>query len=176
MGLFNSMANYAHKAELRESKDEILVGEIIRSLSHRGWRCCQIVAHSDRQQVAFKLPGDEVLSRVTVMVDRRSGSGALTQSLGSRTIVSVSAETRNEVADPDDLAAMWRTDLANLFKLPVQGEVRLNHQLNKVTARTFDLVDLDQMVQGHQVNAAAFVDWLVSMTDNLREQLRPHKK
>ena len=176
MGFFNQVANYAHKAELRESKDEILVGELIRSLSHRGWRVCQVVAHSDRQQVAFKLPGDEALSRVTIMVDRRSGSGALTQSLGSKTVVSVAAEMRNDVADPDDLAAMWRTDLANLFKVPVRGEVRVNHQLNKVTARTFDMVDLDQMVQGHQVNAAGFVDWLLGMTDNLREHLRPHKK
>ena len=38
------------------------------------------------------------------------------------------------------------------------------------------MVDLDQMVQGHQVNAAGFVDWLLGMTDNLREHLRPHKK
>ena len=37
MGLFSAVTNYAHKAELRESKDEIVVGELIRGLSHRGW-------------------------------------------------------------------------------------------------------------------------------------------
>ena len=62
MGLFNSMANYAHKSELRESKDEIICGEVIRGMSHRDWRCHRIVAHSDRQQMGFKLPGDPVLS------------------------------------------------------------------------------------------------------------------
>ena len=58
MGLFNSMANYAHKSELRESKDEIVCGEIIRGLSHQGWRPFRIVAYSDRQQMGFKVPGD----------------------------------------------------------------------------------------------------------------------
>ena len=176
MGLFDQMTKYAHKSELRESKDEILLGALVSGLSLRGWRVAQVVAHGDRQQVAFKLPGDDVLSRVTIMIDRRSGSGALTQSLGSKTVVSLAAETRNEVADPDDLAAMWRTDLANLFKIPVRGEVRVNHQLNTITARTFDMVDLDQLVQGHSVNAAGFIDWTVATVDMLREHLRPHKK
>lgn len=176
MGLFNSMANHAHKAELRESKDEIMCGELIRGLSHRGWRCHRIVAHSDRQQMGFKLPGDPVLSAVYLVVDRRSGSGALTQSLGSKTTVSFTAEMRNKVSDPDDLATMWRTDLANLFKLPVAGEVRVNHQLNSVTARTHYVLDLDQYVQGHSVQAGPFVEWVVTEVDKLREHLRPLKK
>lgn len=176
MGLFNSMANHAHKAELRESKDEIICGELLRGLSHRGWRCHRIVAHSDRQQMGFKLPGDPVLSAVYLVVDRRSGSGLITQSLGSKTVIGFTAEMRNKVSDPDDLAAMWRTDLANLFKLPVAGEVRVNHQLNTVNARTYQLVDLDQYVKGHAVEAGPFVGWVVSEVDKLREHLRPLKK
>ena len=176
MGLFNSMANYAHQSELRESKDEIICGEIIRGLSHRGWRCHRIIAHSDRQQMGFKLPGDPVLSAVYLLVDRRSGSGALTQSMGSKTVIGFTAEMRNKVSDPDDLATMWRTDLANLFKMPVAGEVRINHQLNTVNARTYHLVDLDQYVQGHAVQAGPMVDWIVAQVDALREQLRPLKK
>lgn len=176
MGLFNSMANYAHKSELRESKDEIMCGEIIRGLSHRGWRCHRIVAHSDRQMMGFKLPGDPVLSAVYLVVDRRSGSGAISQSMGSKTIVGFTAEMRNKVTDPDDLAVMWKTDLANLFKLPVAGEVRVNHQLNTVNARTFYMIDLDQYVQGHSVNAAPLVEWIVNEVGGLRERLRPLKK
>lgn len=176
MGLFNSMANHAHKAELRESKDEILCGEIVRGLSHRGWRCHRIVAHSDRQQLGFKLPGDPVLSAVYLVVDRKSGSGLITQSLGSKTMVGFNAEMRHKVSDPDDLATMWRTDLANLFKLPVAGEVRINHQLNTVNARTYHLVDLDQYVSGHEVQGAPMVEWIVGQVDALREQLRPLQK
>ena len=176
MGLFNSMANHAHKSELRESKDEIVCGEIIRGLSHRGWRPHRMVAHSDRQQLGFKLPGDPVLSAVYLVVDRRSGSGSISQALGSRTTLRFTAEMRHKVSDPDDLAAMWRTDLANLFKMPVAGEVRVNHQLNTITARTYHLIDLDDYVQGHSVTAGPLVDWIVGQVDNLREQLRPLKK
>jgi len=176
MGLFNAMTKHAHKAELRESKDEIVVGGLIRGLSHRGWRCFRIVAHSDRQQLGFKLPGDEVLSSVFVLVDRKSGSGSISQALGSRTVIGFTAEMRNKVSDPDDLAAMWRTDLANLFKVPVAGEVRVNHQLNTVNARTFHLIDLDQYVQGTSVDVGPLTDWAVGQVDGLREHLRPLKK
>ena len=72
---------------------------------------------------------------------------------GSKTSIGFLAEMRNKVSDPDDLATMWKTDLANLFKLPVAGEVRINHQLNTVNAKTYHLVDLDQYVQGHSVSA-----------------------
>ena len=64
MGLFNAMTSHAHKSELRESKDEILCGEIIRGLSHRDWRCFHIVADSGQQTVGFILPGDPVLHAV----------------------------------------------------------------------------------------------------------------
>jgi len=176
MGLFNAMTNYAHKSELRESKDEIVCGELIRGLTHRGWRCYRISANSGRQSVGFKVPGDPVLSAVYLTIDRKTGSGAISQSLGSKTVIGLTAEMRHKVTDPDDLATMWRTDLANLFKMPVAGEVRVNHQLNTVNARTYYLLDLDNYVQGSTVNAAQLVDWVTAQTDNLRERLRPLKK
>lgn len=176
MGLFNAMTNYAHKSELRESKDEIVCGELIRGLSHRGWRCFRIVADSDRQVMGFKLPGDPVLSAVYIMVDRRSGSGAVSASLGSRTVIGFTAEMRNKVSDPDDLAMMWKTDLANLFKMPIAGEVRVNHQLNTVNARTYHVVNLDDYVKGSTVSVGQLVDWTTGQVDALRERLRPLKK
>lgn len=176
MGLFNAMTNYAHKSELRESKDEIICGEIIRGLSHQGWRCHRIVADSDRQTIGFKLPGDPVLSAVYILVDRRSGSGAISASMGSRTVIGFTAEMRNKVSDPDDLAVMWKTDLANLFKIPVAGEVRINHQLNTVNARTYYMVNIDEYVTGSTVNAGPLVDWIAAQVNDLRERLRPLKK
>ena len=191
MGLFNTMTNYAHKSELRESKDEIVCGQLLAGLSHLGWRPYRIVADSDKQTLGFKLPGDDVLSAVYVMVDRKSGSGAISQSMGSRTVLGFTAEMRNKVTDPDDLATMWRTDFANLFKVPVAGEVRINgqemvirnpkevrinHQLNTVNARTFQLVNLDDYVSGSAVNTDALVAWVVQQVDALRERLRPLKK
>lgn len=176
MGLFDAMTNHAHKSELRESKDEIVCGELIRGLSHQGWRCYRVVGDSGRQSIGFKIPGDPVLSAVYIVVDRKTGSGALTAAMGSRTTLGFTAEMRHKVSDPDDLALMWRTDLANLFKVPVAGEVRVNHQLNTVNARTFYLIDLDQYVRGNTVNAEPLVQWAVQQVDALREHLRPLKK
>ncbi len=173
MGFLNALNSYAHKSELRESKDEIVFGEIVRGLSHHGWACHQVVAHGDRQQAGFKVPGHDVLAAVYVVVDRRTGSGAISQSLGSKTTIGLAAEMRNKVSDPDDLAAMWRADLANLFKVPVNGEVRVNHQLNKVIARTNHLIDLDNYVQGTTVDASQLVPWLLQQVDNLAAHLRP---
>lgn len=176
MGLFNAMTSYAHKSELRESKDEIVCGELIRGLSHRDWRCFRIVADSDRQVMGFKLPGDPVLSAVYIMVDRKSGSGAVSASMGSRTVIGFTAEMRNKVSDPDDLAVMWKTDFANLFKMPVAGEIRVNHQLNTVNARTYHVVNLDDYVKGSTVMVGPLVDWTTGQVDALRERLRPLKK
>ncbi|MCB1027409.1 MAG: hypothetical protein R2704_16515 [Microthrixaceae bacterium] len=176
MGLFDTATRYQHKAELRESKDEILVGELIRGLSALGWNPYRMVADSDRQAVGFKVPDDPVISAYSLIVDRKSGSGLVSQKLGSRTVLGFVAEIHNKVVDPDDLATMWRTDLANLFKLPVAGEVRINHQLNRVVARTHHLVDIDQYVSGTQVNLGALVEWTYGQFLQLREQLAPLKK
>ncbi|MEI8083125.1 MAG: hypothetical protein WCI74_14910 [Actinomycetes bacterium] len=176
MGVFNAMTNHAHKSELRESKDEIVCGELIRGLSHRGWRCFRIVADGGKQTVGFKMPGDEVLSAVYIVVDRKTGSGSVSAVAGSQTVIGFTAEMRHKLTDPDDLAAMWKTDLANLFKIPVAGQVRINHQLNTVNARTYYKVNLDQYVSGSSVNAGPLTDWVVAQVDNLREQLRPLKK
>lgn len=176
MGLFNAMTNYSHKSELRESKDEIVCGELIRGLSHSGWRCHRLVADSGKQVMGFKLPDDEVLSAVYIVVDRKTGSGALSAGMGSRTVMGFIAEIRNKLSDPDDLATMWKTDLANLFKMPVAGEVRINHQLNTVNARIYYVVNLDQYVTGTTVNTEPLVGWAIEQVNALREHLRPLKK
>ncbi len=87
MGIFNAMTGYAHKSELRESKDEIVCGELIRGLSARGWRCFRVVGDSGRQTIGFRVPGDPVVSAAYIVIDRKTGSGALTSGLGSKTVV-----------------------------------------------------------------------------------------
>lgn len=176
MGIFNAMTGYAHKSELRESKDEIVCGEMVRGLSERGWRCFRVVGDSGRQTIGFRLPGDPVVSAAYVVIDRKTGSGALTSGLGSKTVMGFTVQMRHKVTDPDDLAIMWKTDLANLFKVPVAGEVRINHQLNTVNAKTFAMVDLDQYVQGSQVDAGPLVDWTVAQIKLLRDRLAPLAK
>lgn len=176
MGLFNAMTNMSHKSELRESKDEIVCGQLIAALSHQGWRPFRITADSDKQTMGFKVPGDDVLSSAYLMVDRKSGSGSISATMGSKTVIGFTAEMRYKVSDPDDLAIMWKTDFANLLKMPVQGEVRINHQLNSVSARTYYLVDLDKYVKGSTVDTSELTPWVVQQVLSLKEHLRPLKK
>lgn len=171
-----ALPTFSSKVELRESKDEILCGELIRGLTAHGWTCRRITAHSDRQQMSFVIPDDDVLCAAHVVVDRRSGSGAVTSALGSKTILGFAAEIDNGVTAPAELSTRWQEDLPNLFRLPVAGEVRISHQPGSVMARTFHMVDLDQYVQGSNVGTGALVDWAKEQVDQLREALRPLKK
>ena len=74
MGLFDTATGYQHKAELRESKDEILVGELIRGLSALGWNPYRLIADSDRQAVGFKVPADPVISAYSLTIFNIQGS------------------------------------------------------------------------------------------------------
>ncbi len=173
MGLFNAMSDFSPKSDLRESKDEIVCGELIRGLSHAGWHCHRIVADSARQVVGFKVPHDEVLSAVYIVVDGRSGAGSPTPGMGGRTVMGFTAQMRNRASDPAELAAKWKADIANLFNMPVAGEVRIDHQLTTVSARTYHVVDLDQYVSTTSVEAEPLVGWVIEQVDALREHLRP---
>lgn len=131
--MLSLLQNFAHKAEIRESKDEILIGEIVRAMARQGFPSIQFTASGDLQRVRFRTTGDPVLNSVFITLDRKTGTGALSAALiGSKATLLVTAEIKNRMADPDDLVKMYRTDLANIFKMPVLGGIKLNHELNSV--------------------------------------------
>ena len=59
--MFNILAQFNHKAEIRESKDEILVGEIVAAMANAGYPSIAFRAHNDRQLVRFKAINDCLL-------------------------------------------------------------------------------------------------------------------
>src|SRR5690349_18384112 len=129
--MLSLLQNFAHKAEIRESKDEILIGEMVRAMARQGFPTIQFLASGDIQRVRFRTVGDPTLHSVFITLDRKTGTGALSAALiGSKATLQITAEVKNRMADPDDLIKMYRTDLANLFKMPVLGGIRLNHELN----------------------------------------------
>lgn len=175
--MFGLLSQFAHKAEIRESKDEILVGEIVRAMARQGHPSIRFQANDDRQLVSFKTISDPILYTVTVQLDRKSGTGALSAALiGSKATLTVIAETRNFIADPDDLLAMYKTDLANIFKMPVMGGIKLNHELNSVFARTTTIIEIDDYVLKGDKGVQKMVDLLSSTIDKLREKLAPFKR
>ena len=77
--MFGIMSSFAHKAEIRESKDEIMVGEIVRAMARQGFPAITFRAHDDRQMMRFLCVGDEVLHSVFIDLDRKTGTGMVSQ-------------------------------------------------------------------------------------------------
>lgn len=168
-------ANRERKAELRESKDEIMIGEVVRAMSRKGWPSVQFWSNNDYQRVKFKAITDPVLSAVYVTLNRVTGSGAVGSALfGSKATLFVTCEVRNYLADPDDLVNMYKTDIANLFKLSWK-DVRVNHEYNAIHGTTKQVVEIGKFVDNPQG-----VQHLVALLDaevgRIRDKLEPYKK
>jgi len=176
MGLMDFFADRERKAELRESKDEMLVGEVVRAMSRKGWPAVHFWANFDMQRVKFKVRGDDVLSSIYLTLDRKTGSGALGEALlGSKATLLITCEVKNYLADPDDLVQMYRTDLANLFKISWQ-DVRINHEYNAILGTTRQVLEIDHFVgKGHE-GVTRLVQLLDAEVGRIREKLRPFKK
>jgi len=175
--MFNFLAQFNHKAEIRESKDEILVGEIVRSMARAGYPSIAFRAHSDRQVVRFKAIRDPMLQSVNIILDRRSGTGMVSAALiGSKATLTITAEVRNRLTDPDDLIEMYKTDLANLFKMPMMGGIKLNHELNSVFATTTKIIEIDDYVLKGEEGVEKMTALLSETIDALREKLKPYKR
>lgn len=175
--MLDFLHRFTHKAELRESRDEIVVGEIVRAMARLGHPTIGIHAGSDRQRIRFLTHRDPVLHSVYVTLDRRTGSGMVSEALlGSKATLEVAAEIKNRISDPDDLVRMVKTDLANLFKLPVIGGIKLDHEMNSVYARVTKIVELGDFVGQGDAGIGKLKDLLSSTVAELKESLRDYKK
>jgi hypothetical protein len=175
--MISILNNFNNRAEVRESKDEILVGEIVRAMGRQGFVSVAFAADADRQRVTFKTLKAPVLSYLHIVLDRKTGGGMVSQALlGAKATLTFSAETKNYLADPDDLIQMYRTDLANMFRLPVLGGVRLNHELNSVFATTTKIIEINDYVLKGEPGTQQLIALLGGTINDLRERLRPYKK
>jgi hypothetical protein len=175
--MFSFLAKFEHKREMRESKDEILIGELVLAMTQLGYVVIGFQAGDDRQAVRFKPKSDQTLYSVAVILDRKTGDSGLTQALlGSKATVTVQAEIKNFLADPDDLLKMYHTDLQNMFKLPIVGGVKLNHQLNSVLATLTQIIDIDDYILKGEESNDRLRKLLATTITGLREKLQPYKK
>ena len=127
------------------------------------------------QAVQFATPADPVLHTVTVVLDRKTGGGAIQEKIiGSRATVRMVAEVKNFIADPDDLLAMWRTDAKNILRMPMMGQVRLDHRLNSVTATKQVLVELTEMDGPEDTQRVEQLLW--GLYNELRDALGQYKR
>jgi hypothetical protein len=175
--MISILNKFNNRAEIRESKDEILVGEIVRAMARQGFVSVQFAASTDMQRVSFKTLNDPVLTYLHITLDRKTGGGAISSALiGVKATLTISAEVKNYISDPDDLLAMYRTDLANILRLPVLGGVKLNHELNSVFATTTKLIEINDYVLKGDEGTQRLIGVLGATINDLRERLRQYKK
>jgi hypothetical protein len=171
------LQQFAHSAEMRESKDEMLIGEIVRAMSRHGRPAVMFRADEGRQVIRFLTPRDALLHSVFVTLDRKTGSSAISEALiGSKATLTLMAEVKNRLADPDDLVKMYTTDLANLFKMPVLGGIKLNHQMNSVLASTTVIIEIGDYIGKGDAGADKLSKLLDGTVTKLAEKLQPYKK
>lgn len=176
MSLLNFFADRERKAELRESKDEMMVGEIVRAMARKGWPAVSFRSNNDYQRVRFKTLGDPVLHSVYITLDRKTGSGALGQAMfGSKATLHVTCEVRNFLADPDDLVEMYKTDLANLFKLS-WGGIKVNHEYNAIHGTSRELLEIDNYIGKGPKGVEALKALLEQRVGAIRDKLQPYAK
>jgi hypothetical protein len=175
--MFSFLSNFKHSQEMRESKDEILVGEIVRAMSRLQCPAIGFMAGTGQQSLRFKPLNDPTLNSVIITLDRKTGGSALQQAvIGSKATMTIQAEIKNYLADPDDLVKMYRTDLANIFKIPMMGDIRLDHQLNSVLATKKNLIDIDDYILKGEESAEKLSLFLRRVINELRGKLAPYKK
>jgi hypothetical protein len=175
--MFKLLNQFNHKAEIRESQDEMLVGEIVRAMARQGHPAVAFRAHNDRQMMRFKTISDPVLHSVWITLDRKTGTGAISQALiGSKATISLTAEIKNRMTDPDDILSMYKTDLANMFKMPMMGGIKLNHELNSVYGTMTKIIEIQDYVMKGEEGVTALVHLLDGCIDQLRDKLAPFKK
>lgn len=175
--MLSLISKFNNKQEARESKDEVFIGEMVFAMAHLGCPAIGFNAGTDQQYVKFKPAGDTVLHSFTIMLDRKTGDSALQQAvIGSKATLHFVAEVKNYLADPDDLVQMMRTDVGNLLRNPWLGDVKLDHQLNSVTATKKQIIDIDSYTGMDQQSRQHVNQLLAGALNELRQHLVGYKK
>jgi hypothetical protein len=175
--MFSFIARFKHSQEMRESKDEILIGEIVLAMTQLGYTAIRFLADGGYQHVQFKPVQDPVINTLTIILDKKTGDGLIGQALlGSQAVLTFQLEVKNYLADPDDLVNMFRTDLQNIFKMPLLGDIRLNHQLNSVFATKKAIINIDDYLIAMGKPANLLRELISQNIQQLREKAQAYKK
>lgn len=178
MGIFQIWQDIAHQKEMRESKDEILFGEVIKyMITHYGPLVELETTYGDKKIARFRLLNHPLLHSITTELSRHTGTGLVTDmTIGSIASLKMVAEVKNYVADPDDVLNMWKTDFANVTKITLLGDIKLNHQMNSVLAEKIHHFRIGDVVNNTLEEREKITQQLEEMISLLVEQLRKYKK
>lgn len=177
--MLKMLTDFAARSEARESRDEAVIGQIVAAMGRQGYPTIGFSTGTELdtgfQAITFATPPDPVVHTVTVILDRKTGGGAIQEKiLGSKATLRMVAEVKNFVADPDDLLAMWRTDARNILRVPMMGQIRLDHRLNSITATKQTMVELTDLDGPEDRERIEQLLW--GLYGELREALTPYKR
>jgi hypothetical protein len=120
----------AHRRELGESHDEIVLGEVIAAMAETGHSVVEIASDPDVQRVRFLEPGDERRYGVRVTISRLGATGRAV-SLG------VELERRTFFSSPDEIIPLR----------PAELDPSLRRELNALIASDTRRLSVDDLLQ-----------------------------
>lgn len=149
------------------SKDEIVFAEVIRFMTEQGRPMILFKAGEGYQNARF-LMNDEVLYSLDITLDKK---------VASISTLTLRGTCRNKLADPDDMISMFKTDFQNILKLPIFGQMKINHEYNSVHATVAGVRKLgDYMSSRSKVDRTMLESDLNAKINDVREALRKFKK
>ena len=166
MALLKFFTDLSQAVQEFTSKDEMVFGEIVRIMEKEGYPCIGFHAAPGYQSGRFLIDGP-VLFALRVTLDKKIAGAGLMQ---------LTAEVRNKLADPDDMIAMFKTDFSNIMKVPILGQIKVNHEYNTVFATTTTVKNISSYVDNKVVNAQRLRSDLMEIVAKLEETLRKFKK
>ena len=178
MSIFKAIQDLAHRKEMRESKDEILFGEIIRYMVINYGPLVELeTMMGDRKVAKFKLLNHRLLNSIKVELNRHTGSGFITDAtIGTFASLTMTAEVKKYVADPDDALNMYKTAIANVAKIPLLGGIKVVHQLNSIFAIKMEHFKIGDVVNNQLEERKNITNQLEEMIKDLCQQLEEFKK
>lgn len=167
MALLKFFSDITQSIAEYSAKDEMVFGEIVRIFQKKNFPCIGFQANEGYQSGRFLIEG-KVLFAIQVTLDKKiAGTG----------ILSITAEVRNKMADPDDMITMFKTDFSNIAKIPLLGQIKINHEYNTIYARTTTLTKISSYLESRGVvNSAALERDLMEIVNRLEDALRKFKK
>ncbi|MEW5822462.1 MAG: hypothetical protein AB1782_19870 [Cyanobacteriota bacterium] len=178
MSIFKAIQDLAHKKEMRESKDEILFGEIIRYIIINYGPLVELETMlGDRKRAKFRLLSHHLLHSLHIELNRHTGSGLLTDAtIGSYASITMTAEVKKYVADPDDALEMYKTAFSNIAKIPLLGGIKIRHQMNSIFAIKMEHFKIGDVIENQIEERKNIGHQIESMIKDLCDQLKDYKK
>lgn len=165
--MLKALTNIFQAYQEMTGKDEIVFGEIIRWMIEQGRPMVGFSAQEGYQRARF-LMNDEVLHSLEIILDKK---------VAAISTLTFRGQCRNQLADPDDMISMFKTDFQNILKMPIFGQMKVNHEYNSVYATTAGVRKLGDYMSGRgQVNRPVLEQDLNSKINDVREALRKFKR